>query len=245
MIEIKSDFHLHTSEDREDPIAHSARELIDYAADRNITAIAITNHNTFTYNQDLARHAEDKGVLLIPGVEKSVEHKHVLILNAFPATEKIKSFDDLRKAKEDGVFLIAPHPFYKTPPCLGRKLYEHLELFDALEFSYFYATWLNPNKQMLRLAEESGLPVVGNSDCHLLKYFAACHSILQADELSTASIFSAIREKRIDVVTKPTTVVRLASIFFEMKWSQCQVAFRAQKRPKFYSPEAQPEKMHI
>ena len=148
MLNIKSDFHLHTRDDREDRIGHSEKELIDHAAANGFSALAITNHNTFTFNNDLRSYAEDSGILLIPGVEKTVEGKHVLILNASPATEKITTFEDLRKAKEDDVFLIAPHPFFKHHNCLEKKLYKHIELFDALEFCFFYSKWFNLNRQM-------------------------------------------------------------------------------------------------
>jgi len=230
MLNIKSDFHLHSRDDREDSIGHSETELIDQAAARGFGAIAITNHNTYTFNNELQRYAEDKGILLIPGIEKNVERKHVLILNATPAAEKINTFEDLRKAKEDGLFLIAPHPFFRYPCSLGKKLYEHIELFDALEFCFFYSKWLNFNHKMLKLAEQKDLPVVGNSDCHLLKYMGVCHSIIHAETQSMEAIFSAIRNNFVQMLSEPIFMPKLPWIFLDMKLAALKEAFGSKER---------------
>lgn len=243
LTKIKSDFHLHTNDDREDPIAHSAKELIDHAAKKGFGALAITNHNTFTYSCELQNYAEDNGILLIPGIEKSVEGKHVLILNAFPATEKINTFDGLRKAKEDGLFLIAPHPFFKSPCCLGQKLLEHLDLFDAIEFTHFYSKWFNLNRKVSMLSEQEGLPVVGNSDCHLLKYMGACHSILYSEEQSIEAIFFAIRNNQVEVVGQPIFMLKLAKILFEMWLSTVIDTLQTKMQPDILAPEKKAEEV--
>ncbi|NIR51249.1 PHP domain-containing protein [candidate division KSB1 bacterium] len=232
---VKADFHLHTSEDREDRVAHSAHELIKYAAKTGFNAISITNHNTFTFSRDLENFAADLGVLLIPGIEKKVEGKHVLILNAYPATERIKTFAELLNAKNDGVFVIAPHPFFKTSECLGNKLLENLDLFDALEFSFCYSKWFNLNKQTLRLAEEKALPVVGNSDCHVLKYMGVCHSVLQATDLTLEGVFSAIHSEQVQVVSQPLSLAILARILFEMKFKKYKLFLQRRNGPVFLS----------
>lgn len=232
-MQLKTDFHLHTNDDNEDPIGHSAIELIEVAASKGFTTLAITNHNTYTYNNDLKNYAADKGMLLIPGIEKSIQRKHVLILNAFPAVKKIKTFADLAKAKDDGIFVIAPHPFFKTRCCLGSVLLEHIELFDALEFSYFYSRRLNLNKRVLELSRTRRLPVVGNSDCHLLKYMGICHSVIQAKSHAIEDVFSAIRARQVNVVSEPVFLPKLATILAEMTLSKYKRLLQPEKDPLF------------
>lgn len=245
MVNIKSDFHLHTSSDREDPIEHSEIELIDHAAARGFGALAITNHDTYTYSRDLQRYAEDKGILLIPGIEKTIERKHVLLLNASRSAERINTFEDLRKAKDDGLFVIAPHPFFKYPCCLEERLYEHLELFDALEFCFFYSKWINFNRKMLRFSEQSGLPVVGNSDCHLLKYMGASCSVIHAESLSMEAIFSAIRSNCVQVVAEPIFMPKLPLMILEMNLTAMKVALQSKIRSPIAIPETEIEKVRI
>jgi predicted metal-dependent phosphoesterase TrpH len=217
MIKLKSDFHLHTCDDRMDAIGHTAHALISTAARKGFKVLSITNHDTFTYSYELERYAADQGVLLIPGIEKTVEGKHTLILNADWAAEKIKTFGDLRRARRDGIFVIAPHPFFRTDFCLAEKLLEHVELFDAVEVSYFYTRWMNFNRKAVRLAKEKGLPLVGNSDCHILKYMGMCHSIIHAEKQTAEAVFAAIRNHHVEVVSRPIFLPKLARIYFEIR----------------------------
>lgn len=216
MMTLKSDFHLHTSDDRCDAIRHSARALVSTAARRGFHVLAITNHDTFTFNFDLRDYAADLGILLIPGIEKTIEGKHVLILNANPQAEKIRTFGDLRRARKDGFFVVAPHPFFKKEYCLQDKLLEHWDLFDAIEFSYFYSRVVNFNREAVRLAKEKRLPVVGNSDCHILKYMGICHSLVHAESQTLDGVFDAIRNHSIRVVSRPISLPGLARIYFEI-----------------------------
>lgn len=191
-------------------------ELIDLAAQKGFQVLSITNHDTYTFSSDLENYALDRGILLIPGIEKKIERKHVLILNANHALEKIKTFEDLREAKNDGLFVIAPHPFFKINICLEKKLLENLELFDAIEYTFFYSKWLNFNKKAVKLAKEKGFPIVGNSDCHVLKYMGICHSIINAKSQTVDDVFSAIRNKNVEVVSEPIFLPKLCAIFLDI-----------------------------
>ncbi|MFQ5751427.1 MAG: PHP-associated domain-containing protein [bacterium] len=241
MLELKTDLHLHTSDDREDTVRHSAQDLIVHAANQGFKVLAITNHDTFTYSRDLEKFASDHGILLIPGIEKEVEGKHILLLNAFPATEKIKTFEDLQKAKNDGLFVIAPHPFFKRKICLENKLYEYVVLFDALEFSFFYSKRFNCNQKALQFSAEQGLPVVGNSDCHFLKYLGICHSIIRVEEQSMVGVFSAIRNKNIEIVSQPIFFPKLATIYLEMLLNKYHDAFLSKNEKAIFKPEQKVE----
>ena len=110
------------------------------------------------------------------------------------------------------MFVIAPHPFFKMRCCLEKKLVEHLELFDAIEFSFFYSRWFNLNREAIKLADEKGIPLVGNSDCHILKYFGVCHSLIQVQKPSQEAIFSAILDKNVEIVSKPIFLPKLFAI---------------------------------
>lgn len=217
MMTLKSDFHLHTSDDRFDAIRHTARTLISTAARKGFKVLAITNHDTFTYDSDLRDYAADLGILLIPGIEKTIEGKHVLILNANLQAEKIRTFSDLRRARQDGFFNIAPHPFFIKKYCLQDKLLEHLDLFDAIEFSFFYSRLVNFNRAAVRLAKKKRLPVVGNSDCHILKFMGICHSLIEAESRTLEGVLNAIRNHQLKVVSRPISLPGLARILLEIR----------------------------
>lgn len=64
----KIDLHLHSniSDGSSTPI-----EIIDEAAKRELIAIAITDHDTFTVTKELQDYAKSKKITLIPGIELS------------------------------------------------------------------------------------------------------------------------------------------------------------------------------
>jgi len=81
---LKSDLHLHTAEDPLDRVRYTAKELISKAADQGFDVISITNHHRMTFDQDLLSYARERGILLIPGIEMTIQRRHVLVLNPPP-----------------------------------------------------------------------------------------------------------------------------------------------------------------
>ena len=78
---LKVDFHLHTADDPLDRVGHTARELILKAEDEGFDVISVTNHDRLTFSPDLFDFARERGLLLIPGIEMTIEGRHVLVLN--------------------------------------------------------------------------------------------------------------------------------------------------------------------
>src|SRR2546427_6673114 len=93
-MELRADLHLHTRE-RESFIAYDARELIDGAAHAGFQVLSITNHNTVTFSRDLQAYAQERGILLIPGIEATIEGKHVLLYRSEEHTSELQSQSNL------------------------------------------------------------------------------------------------------------------------------------------------------
>jgi len=106
---LKADLHLHTAEDPLDRVRYTAKELISKAADQNYDVISITNHHQMTFNSDLLSYARERGILLIPGVEMTIQRRHVLVLNP-PPYETCSDFYSLSKLRRPETLIIAPHP---------------------------------------------------------------------------------------------------------------------------------------
>ena len=103
---LKADLHIHTSEDRHDRwIRYDAKRLIDRASELDYDVISITNHNTYTFTETLARYARQKGILLIPGIEMAIEGKEVLLYNI---ENKFDRISDILHRKDN--LVKAPHP---------------------------------------------------------------------------------------------------------------------------------------
>jgi predicted metal-dependent phosphoesterase TrpH len=212
---LKADLHTHTSEGVEGFVRWSPRELIDQAARAGYQVLSVTDHDRVTHNSSLARYARDRGILLIPGLEATVEGRHVLLYNFPCPSESLRTFAGIRRHKGPQSLVVAPHPFFPGPTSLGHRLLAHLDLFDAIEYSHFYTRWMNHNRGAVHLAQRRGLPLVGCSDAHLPRQFGTTYSLVEA-EPDPEEVLGAIRRGRVKLVSRPLSAGSLCAIAFSL-----------------------------
>ena len=215
---LKADLHLHTAEDPLDRVRYTAKELISKAAHEKFDVISITNHHQMTFNRDLLSYAQERGILLIPGVEMTIQRRHVLVLNP-PPYKLCTDFHSLSKLCRPETLIVAPHPYFPGSYSLNGYLLKHLDLFDALEYCHFYSSMINFNQRALEVCQTLGFPLVGNSDAHFLSQMGTTYSLIYAEK-NLDSIFAAIRANRVEVVTRPLNHLEMGSIanrFLRMK----------------------------
>jgi predicted metal-dependent phosphoesterase TrpH len=209
---LKVDFHTHTSDDPQDYINFSSEQLIDRAAHLGIDAVAITNHDVVTFSRELEEYAAERGVLLIPGVELTLSNKHVLVINPdFRRAPDSRSLEDLAGIRSSANLIIAPHPFYPGFKCLRSKLVEHSELFDAVEFSFYYNHLINRNKKAVRFARTHGKPLVGSSDSHNIWQIGTTYALVEAEK-NIPSIISAVKDGKVQVSTVPLSLLTMMRV---------------------------------
>jgi predicted metal-dependent phosphoesterase TrpH len=213
---LKVELHTHTADDPVDAIPHSTRDLIDRAAALGYDAMAITLHDR---QLDLSWHtpyAAERGIVLIPGIERTIEGKHVLLLNFARGTEDVRTFADLArfKRRQSGL-VIAPHPYFPAPPSLLGKLAAHADLFDAVEWNAMFTSSINFNRRAERWAIAHGKPMVGNGDVHRLRQLGTTYSLVDA-EPDASAICAAVAAGKVQVVANPLRTVDAVSIFSEL-----------------------------
>lgn len=214
---LKVELHAHTNLDPLDRVSHSSRDLIDRAATLGYHALAITLHNRYFDPAIDAGYARERGVVLLPGIERSVHGKHVLLLNFPAACADVRTFDDigaLKRAFPNGL-VVAPHPFYPIAHALYRRLERHQELFDAIEVNSIYTRLVNYNRRAIAWARANGKPLVGNTDLHLLEQLGTTYTLVDA-VADPDAICDAIRRGRTDVRTEPLPTPRAVWIFSRM-----------------------------
>ena len=202
--------HLHSGDDPRDRIRYSTEELFATAAARGLHVVSLTLHDGWSYSEALAECAAGYGLLLIPGIEKTIEGRHVLIYNADADANGVETFADLRAYRRPEMLVMAPHPFFPAKTCLREKLLEHLDLFDAIEFAWFYHPTLNWNRMAERVAAEHHLPLVVTSDSHTLDRVGRLYSTVEGPR-TVENILQCIRQDRLGLHTGPVSLPRLGA----------------------------------
>jgi predicted metal-dependent phosphoesterase TrpH len=213
---MKVDFHTHTADDPHDRIPHSTTQLIDRAAALGYGALAITLHERQLELTKVAPYAAERGVVLIPGIEQTIEGKHVLLINFRRGAEEVKTFSALArlKAREPGL-VIAPHAFFPAPSCLRSRLDRHADLFDAVEYNAMFTRSLNFNTRAVAWARAHGRPIVGNCDVHRLRQLGTTWSDVDAPA-DVDAICAAVSAGRVEVRATPLSWRDAAGIMVDL-----------------------------
>lgn len=213
---LKVELHTHTADDPVDRIPHTSLELIDRAAALGYGAIAITLHDRQLDVRGLLPHAAERGVVLIPGVERAIQGRHVLLLNFNEDAEQVSTFDDLARLKQrQRGLVVAPHPFFPSTSCLWSQLDRHRDLFDAVEYNAMYTASVNFNRAAERWAARRDKPLVGNCDVHFLHQLGTTYSLVDAPPDADA-ICAAIAEGRVQVERAPLSWAEVARTLSQM-----------------------------
>lgn len=225
---LKVELHTHTADDPSDLIPHSTSELIDRASALGYQALAITLHDRQLDLERWRSQAAARGIALIPGVERTIEGRHVLLLNFPAAADRLGSFDELRALKQGfGGLVIAPHPFYPGPTCLGRTMDRCSDLFDAVELTWFYTPRTRHfNDRAVAWARAHGRPVVANADVHRLSQLGRTYTLVDAAP-TPESICAAVRAGAVSLVTEPIGAVEAASYFGSLAAARLRKRWRA------------------
>ncbi|HBC85813.1 MAG TPA: hypothetical protein DCZ94_02540 [Lentisphaeria bacterium] len=228
---LKADFHIHTNEDKRDLITYCAKDIIDFASEKKFKVLALTNHDIFTYTPELVEYAGAKGILLVPGIEATIEGKHVVILNPQQDVESVKTFEALKeyRKKHPEIFVIAPHPYYPhlRKYSLQSLLLKNIDLFDGIEYCHYYTRVFDRfNTMAKKVAARYGKPLVGTSDSHHLFQLDKTYSMVDSEK-NIDSIISALKNNKVKIVSRPLSffIYSKAVVFIFFKFSIKRIIF--------------------
>ena len=213
---LKVDLHTHTADDPADLIPYQTHELIDRAAELGFDCLAITLHDRQLDIERFRAYAAVRRVVLMAGIERTIEGRHVLLLNYTRAAESIGSFEALAslRRRERGL-VVAPHPFFPALSALRGALTRHAHLFDAVEWNGMFTRTMNFNAPAERWARRHGKPMVGNGDVHRLEQLGKTYSLVDA-EPNPAAICEAIAAGRVRVVATPHSTFTAARLMADL-----------------------------
>lgn len=170
------------------------------AKEVGLDAIAVTWHQKIFDDEEAVAYGRERNILVIPGMEADVDRKHVVLLNlAAGDLPGEPSWDQIRalRARKPEVFVMAPHPYYPHPCCIGSIMNEHVDCIDAVEWCMLHVHWLpgriSPNLRAARWAHRHGKPMIACSDAHSLAAIGRNASTVEAEALTTEAILAGIR----------------------------------------------------
>jgi predicted metal-dependent phosphoesterase TrpH len=176
-------------------------ELLEYVARAtDLRVIAITDHDSIAGAKEAARLARQFGIDVIMGEEVSTADGHMLALfiDTFlppqrPAAETIAAIH------AQGGLAIAPHPFDRSVPSLGRiGLTRAGWDFDAVEGFNAGVIWSQRgcNGAAQRAAAAMELPVIGSSDAHTLATVGMGYTLFPGKNAN--DVYRAIRSGQVE-----------------------------------------------
>jgi predicted metal-dependent phosphoesterase TrpH len=230
---LKVELHSHSSDDPVDLIPHTTFQLIARAADLGFGAIAITLHERQLRLSPFADYAKERGIALIPGLERTIEGKHVLLLNFRKGGEEVQTFAGLARLRErEPGLVIAPHPFFPSRTALQGKLDRYADLFDAVEYNGMFTESVNFNLRAVRWACAHNKPVVGNGDVHRLIQLGTTYSMVNAEADPTA-ICEAVRAGHVEYHARPHTMGTAIRIMADLQHASLRKALSSRNPAQY------------
>jgi predicted metal-dependent phosphoesterase TrpH len=215
----KVDLHIHTLDDPKDVIDYSAHQLLERAKALGFGVLAITLHDAVFDRPEVFADAAAMGILLIPAAEMRLEGADVIVLNVnADEVADLKTFADLRTLRArrgDSIFTIAPHPFYVLGGSIGRRLFNEIDCFDAIEVCHFHKGLLNPNRRAARVARKFKKPLIATSDAHRLDAFGRHYTSLpRPADLTVESVFAMLRTGSLRLTSPSASISDLAGAIY-------------------------------
>ncbi|MDO5690438.1 MAG: PHP domain-containing protein [Tissierellia bacterium] len=168
------DCHIHESRHSFDS-QMDLYQAIATAKSAGLDGLCITNHDNNRLRHEIGDSCYIDGMLIIVGAEILTYEGDILVFGLDDIPEEMMCAQDLLTlVKQQKGASIAAHPFRNNNRGIGKNMRRLAPLLTAVE-AFNGSTMHAHNLQAFYLANKLGLPVMGNSDAHVLKqvgYFA-------------------------------------------------------------------------
>ncbi|WP_254821646.1 CehA/McbA family metallohydrolase [Haloglomus halophilum] len=188
------DPHVHSegSYDGREPV----ELLLEHAADIDLDAIVVTDHDTIEESLRAARLAPAYGLVGVPGVEVSTADGHLLAIGVEECPTPGRPLPDtVATVREMGGVAVVPHPFQRTRHGVPRRRLAGVDV-DGIET---YNAWLFTgyrNRRAAAFARRYGHADLAGSDAHRVETVGRAFTALDlpTDGSATADdVVAAIR----------------------------------------------------
>ncbi len=199
--QIKADLHVHSNYSSDSLITPKA--LVYYAKKHGLTAVAVTDHNQLEGSWKIAKETD---FLVIPGMEVSSAHGHIVALNVHELIPKgLSAEETVDRIHKAGGIAIAVHPY----AWLKGSLTSHVQdaKFDAIETvnanAFPFGRCMRKAQEM---AEKLKLPRVGGTDAHYGPTIGYGYTVIDC-EPHVDSVVKAIVDGKCQAFGRPIPIL--------------------------------------
>lgn len=181
---VRYDLQVHT--DASPCSGASPQEIVDAAVAADLDGIAITNHDT-TDGVDEVAHLAPSTLDVVPGVEVTTTHGHLLALGVTAVPEGNDPRTVIRSIHEMNGVAVLSHPFDRLRQYYDDDLPEIAAAADGVEVENSRCLRPAYNRRARKFADQYGLATTGGSDAHFP------HEVGRAVTTCTGALLPAIR----------------------------------------------------
>lgn len=175
-------------------------DIILWAVQIGLGAIAVTDHNNIEGALDAMRCADDlkarelipEDFIVIPGIEINTSQGHIQALFFEGKIQIDMDPSDTVKAIHDaGGLAVAVHPYNSKG--IRDAIFD--SEFDAIEVecgSVFGRDLVEKNRSLINDARFAGVAKLGSSDGHYIRAIGSCYSVLKPEQITLEGIRKAI-----------------------------------------------------
>ena len=157
---VKADLHVHSKYSHDSLI--SPQDIVIYSKKAGLAAVAITDHNKIEGAKRIAREIE---FLIIPGIEISSQHGHIIGLNLQESIPRGLSVNEtVDRIHDSGGIAIACHPFVPFKGSLGKHTCAKFDAVETINASAFPFT--RSVRKAQNIADILRIPCVAGTDAH-------------------------------------------------------------------------------
>lgn len=191
-----ADLHVHTNYSLDSLI--TPKELIFYAKQNGLNAVAVTDHNTI---EGALKIAKETDFLVIPGMEVSSADGHIVALNLKTLIPRgLTAEETIERIHDAGGLAIACHPYAWFKGSLSKHVtskFDAVETINASAFPFSYS-----KRKATEVAEKLGLSTVGGTDAHYGPTISCGYTVIEA-EPNLEAIAKAIINKKCKAYGQP------------------------------------------
>lgn len=180
------------------------QEYADLFISNGCEVVTLTNHGNLSDNKIVKRAAESSGILFVPGIEISTNYGDFLIFAPYESyLQELQPMNYFPPhVDRDEVAIVWAHPAAgggmsgtRFDPSFIEKVVPYIDGIEVLNGNLVYHSFLpDINDTALRIAEETGLPHLGGSDCHHPKTFMRCFTLFNKKPESAEEFVQMIKK---------------------------------------------------